>query len=170
MSKDEIDRAFTMEEFNIGRVTKYIEDHYVLLNSLGICTIAAQLHAIFNIKLLAEYYSAVTGFETSAEELTKLGEKVFNLYKLLNVREGFNRRDDMISSWWRATETPYPDATGSLLKDYWGKVVTRDRLEKMLDDYYDERGWDIQNGIPTREKLVDLELEGFAEVLAKYEV
>jgi aldehyde:ferredoxin oxidoreductase len=37
----------------------------------------------------------------------------------------------------------------------------------MLDDYYDERGWDIQNGIPTREKLVELGLEDFAEVLPK---
>jgi aldehyde:ferredoxin oxidoreductase len=67
------------------------------------------------------------------------------------TREGFTRKDDVIPSWWRATEVPYPDATGTpaLLKDYWGKVVTRDRLEKMLDHYYDERGWDVESGIPT---------------------
>ena len=91
------------------------------------------------------------------------------MYKLLNVREGFTRKDDVIPSWWRATETPYPDATGTpaLLKDYWGKAVTRDRLERMLDDYYDERGWDLESGIPTKERLIELGLEEFAEVVPK---
>jgi aldehyde:ferredoxin oxidoreductase len=167
MSKEAIDRAFTIEDFNIGRVTKHIEDYHSVLNSLGICTAAAELHGVFNTALLTQYYSAVTGFEISVEELKRSGERVWNLYKLLNVREGFRRKDDVIPSWWRATEIPYRDSTGTpgLLKDYWGKIVTRDRLEKMLDDYYDERGWDIMGGVPTRKKLIDLELKEFAEVV-----
>ncbi len=169
MSKEEIDRAFTTEDFSIGRVTKHTEDCLSVINSLGICSFTAQLHAVYSMKLIAEYYSAVTGFEVGPEELKRLGEKVCNLQKLLNVREGFNRKDDVIPSWWKTTETPHPQPAGppSLLKDYWGKVVTRDRLEKMLDDYYEERGWDIQNGIPTREKIVELGLEDFTEVLPK---
>ena len=167
MSKEEIDRAFTAEDFNIGRVTKHIEDYHSVINALGICTAAAELHGVFNAELLAEYYSAVTGFEISAGELKRLGERVWNVYKLLNVREGFTRNDDVIPSWWRATEVPYPDGTGTpaLLKDYWGKTVTRDRLEKMLDDYYDERGWDVERGIPTRKRLIELGLKEFAEVV-----
>ena len=160
MSKEELDRAFTDEEFNIGRVTKHIEDYYAILNSFGVCAIPAQLHAGFNMKLLDEYYSAVTGFEMGSEELKRLGEKVWNLYKVLNVREGFNRKDDIIPSWWKAAET------GSL-KDYWGKPLTKDGLEKMLDDYYEERGWDVKSGIPTKEKLLELKLNEFAEIVPR---
>jgi len=32
-------------------------------------------------------------------------------------------------------------------------------LDKMLDDYYDERGWDIKKGVPAKQKLVELELQ-----------
>jgi len=36
---------------------------------------------------------------------------------------------------------------------------TAEDLERLLDDYYDERGWDVEKGIPTRKKLVELGLE-----------
>jgi aldehyde:ferredoxin oxidoreductase len=38
-------------------------------------------------------------------------------------------------------------------------------VEKMFDDYYDERGWDIEKGIPTREKLEELGLKDVADDL-----
>jgi aldehyde:ferredoxin oxidoreductase len=36
-----------------------------------------------------------------------------------------------------------------------------------LDDYYDERGWDIKTGIPTEETLLELGLEDVAKDLKK---
>ncbi|GAJ24319.1 unnamed protein product, partial [marine sediment metagenome] len=38
-------------------------------------------------------------------------------------------------------------------------------LEGMLDNYYEERGWDIQRGMPTKSKLTELGLEQFAEIM-----
>ena len=35
-------------------------------------------------------------------------------------------------------------------------------MEGLLDNYYDEKGWDIKTGIPTREKLSELGLESVA--------
>ena len=32
-------------------------------------------------------------------------------------------------------------------------------FEGMLDEYYKTRGWDAKTGIPTKEKLLELELE-----------
>ena len=32
-------------------------------------------------------------------------------------------------------------------------------LDIMLDDYYQQRGWDIQSGIPKEEKLKELDLD-----------
>ena len=168
LSREEIDRALTAEEFSIGRITKHIEDYYAILNSLGTCAIPPQINAIYDVKLLAWSYSAVTGFETSHQELRRLGEKAWNLYKLLNVREGFSRKEDMIPAWWKAIEDSHTgDAGAPKLLDYWGKPVTKDGLEKMLDDYYHERGWDAKSGIPTKAKLAELELEEFAEVVPK---
>jgi aldehyde:ferredoxin oxidoreductase len=168
LSREEIDRALTAEEFSIGRITKHIEDYYAILNSLGSCAIPPQINAIYDIKLLAGCYSAVTGFETSPQELRRLGEKAWNLYKLLNVREGFSRKEDIIPAWWKATADSHAgDAGAPRLLDYWGKPVIKDRLEKMLDDYYHERGWDVKSGIPTKAKLAELELEEFAEVVPR---
>jgi aldehyde:ferredoxin oxidoreductase len=54
------------------------------------------------------------------------------------------------------------------MKDFLGtKTLTSDDLEQMLDDYYDERGWNIETGLPTREKLVELDLEDIADDLAQ---
>jgi aldehyde:ferredoxin oxidoreductase len=47
------------------------------------------------------------------------------------------------------------------------KELTRGDVEKMFDDYYDERGWDIEKGIPTRKKLEDLDLKDVAIDLEK---
>jgi aldehyde:ferredoxin oxidoreductase len=80
------------------------------------------------------------------------------MYKLLNVREGFNRKDDMLPSWWKA-------ADDNRLLDYWGRTISRDKLEGMLDHYYSERGWDVKSGIPTGAKLSDLALGEFKDIL-----
>jgi aldehyde:ferredoxin oxidoreductase len=157
MTEEQMLRTFIGEEFDTGRLLKHVEDYYALLNSLGICALPAQLHAGFDINLIAEYYSALTGFETSRGELKILGEKVWNLYKLLNVREGFKRKDDMILSWW--------NAAGHNLLDYWGNSISKKNLEEMLDHYYSERGWDITAGIPSKEIIEDLQLNEFKDIL-----
>jgi len=158
MSEEEVNRTFTVDEFDTGRLAKHVEDYYAIEESLGICALPAQLHSCHTLGSIAEYYSAITGLETSPRELKRLGEKVWNMYKLLNVREGFNRKDDKIPSWWKA-------ADNNLLRDYWEKPITRDKLESMLDHYYFERGWDVKSGIPTEAKLTDLALGEFMEIL-----
>jgi aldehyde:ferredoxin oxidoreductase len=39
-----------------------------------------------------------------------------------------------------------------------GKAVDKEKFERMLDEYYDLRGWDKATGLPKQEKLVELEL------------
>ncbi len=160
-SRYDMDRIFQpvpyYGDFNTARLTKHVEDFNFVLNSLGACFIWSALR-MYSLENLAEFYSAVTGMETSAGELEIAGERIFNLYKLLNVREGFSRADDRFPEvWLKPLETP--DGVQKLT-DYYGKhVITAEDLELLLDDYYDERGWDIEKGIPTKEKLADLRLE-----------
>lgn len=161
-----IARAFTTDDFNVGRLEKYAEDAGAVYDSLGICVSGGRFtwNPVRNISLLAEMYSAATGFEMTPQELKKRGEKVWTLEKLLNIREGFTRQDEEVPALWlKNTETPVKIRSGDkYLVDWFGKRVYPTDIKRMLDDYYDERGWDKETGIPTREKLAELGLERYA--------
>jgi len=89
---------------------------------------------------------------------------VFNLNKLLNVREGFGRTEDAPPPvWFKPIQTP--DGEQNLENCYRTKKLNPEDVERLLDDYYDERGWDIQTGRPTKEKLKELGLDTIASML-----
>ena len=150
--------------FNVGRLSRYSEDWYAVLSSLGLCN-RAQINRFHSIDSCAELYSATTGFEISPEELETAAERAWNVKKASNVREGFDRKDDRLPpSWFQLLK----DAEGRELKirDYYGtKDLTPEDVEYLLDDYYDERGWTRETGIPSREKLLELGLGGIARDL-----
>jgi aldehyde:ferredoxin oxidoreductase len=92
---------------------------------------------------------AVTGWDVSAEELERTGERIVNLERLFNVREGVRRGDDRLP--WRVMHEPIPDGPSA------GMYCPPAELDGMLDEYYRLRGWDTQ-GIPTPERLSTLGL------------
>jgi aldehyde:ferredoxin oxidoreductase len=51
-----------------------------------------------------------------------------------------------------------PDGTQALTDYYRKKKLSAEDIERLLDDYYDERGWNMERGIPTEEKLEELGL------------
>ena len=164
LTDGEIRRYFTEDDFNTGRFQKISDDGYAAYESLGQCIQQYILSCgALNIRHAADLYSAATGMDTSPDELKKSGERVWNLFKVLNAREGFTREDDAFPSLWvKATETPAKFKTGDArLRTHAGKNLTKEDLERILDDYYDERGWDIETGVPTREKLEELGIPEF---------
>jgi len=122
-----------------------------MLHALGVLTAAAY----------AELYSAATGIQIDAQELKRRAERVYNLYKLLNVREGFTRKEDAAFPEVWLTPITTPDRREALTDYHRIRELTREDILRLLDDYYDERGWDIQQGIPTKEKVRELGLEEF---------
>jgi len=151
--EDAIERVFTLKDgmaVNVGRMEKYSQQWLLTCDCLGQCC-RGQINRFYSSNLHAELYSAVTGFGTSREELTKAAERAFNLLKAMNVREGFDRKDDRFPERWFG-ETKH--------KDYYEQVdITRERAYGLLDDYYDEMGWDVETGIPTKSKLMELGLD-----------
>ena len=147
--------------FNFGRLTRYTEDQYAAYGCLGTCTTWATFNFL-PVDFLAECYSAITGYETSPEEIRKGGERAYNLYKMLNVRQGFSKKDDMAPPIWFKS-VPAPDIPQFLTDYYRMKRITSEDVEKLKDDYYDERGWSKEEGIPTKEKLVELGLKEIVE-------
>jgi aldehyde:ferredoxin oxidoreductase len=152
--------------FNIARMLPYGEDWVQFMNSVGIGCLRGRVDNFFKGEDWADIYSAVTGFETSLDELRKAARRNYNLYKALNVRLGFSRKDDVFPERW--FEPLVTSDRGTLvLCDYFGTPLTEKDCEKLLDDYYDERGWDIKTGIPTKKTLLSLDLEDVVKDLEK---
>ena len=97
----------------------------------------------------ARMVRAVTGWDMTVDELEQVGERVINLERLFNVREGVRRRDDVLP--WRVMHEPIPDGPSA------GMHCPPEELSMMLDRYYALRGWD-GDGVPTPERLASLGL------------
>lgn len=166
LPKDAIERIFdTPGRYNIGRLTKWTQERRLIFNSLGIGCSRERAGNFFTIEDAIEIYGAVTGMEISVQELHEMATRSYNLLKALNVREGFTRKDDKFPDRWfepvmRHGETVY-------LEDYFKKRLTREDCERILDDFYDESGWDIKLGTPTKKRLIEVGLGDIAEDLEK---
>jgi aldehyde:ferredoxin oxidoreductase len=153
--QEAIERIYGPNGFNVGIDTKYTEDWLYLLDSLGLCRREA-LTRFYNLDNVAELYSAATGYDTKPSELIKAGERIWNLERLLNVREGFSRKDDMFPEKWLEPLT-FGDKELPLMDYHRTRLITKEDLEQLLQDYYAERGWDSE-GIPSAGKLKSLGL------------
>ncbi|MCD6470290.1 aldehyde ferredoxin oxidoreductase family protein [Candidatus Bathyarchaeota archaeon] len=132
-----------------------IEDLYTIIDSLMVCKFSRGVYKGFDE--LAYYYTIVTGIEMTGEELRRTGERINNLARLYNIREGFTRKDDHLPI--KVMTTPVPDETVSK-----GCHITQEELDFMLDDYYENRGW-TGDGVPTLEKIKELGLEDLAYIV-----
>ena len=103
-----------------------------------------------NMGVADEYFarvlSAVTGIEYTTGDMIRVGERVWNLERLYNLREGFTREDDSLPP--RLLNEAPSDGPSK------GWVV---HLEPMLKEYYRGRAWN-ENGVPQPKKLAELEL------------
>ena len=81
------------------------------------------------------------------------GERIFNVLKMFNVRMGAVRRDDYPS---RGATWP-PDQSLRVDGHQYGT------LDTLLSDYYAERGWHRNTGIPTRVTIESLQLQRLAD-------
>jgi aldehyde:ferredoxin oxidoreductase len=118
-----------------------------MIDSTGVCLFA---QGGFGENGLQNLLTAVTGIEWTDAEYAKAGERIFNLEKMFNVREGFGREDDRLPD--RFFEEPLTIGPGA------GAVLDRDEFGKAQDEYYQTRGWDPKTTKPTKAKLESLGL------------
>lgn len=126
-----------------GELVKTFQDLTSALDSTGICLFTTFGLGGEDIPLLL---STATGFKVDINEFMKIGERIWNLERLFNLKAGFTRRDDTLPM--RILKEPIKTGPSK------GEI---EELDKMLDDYYKVRGWD-KNGAPTNEKLKALGL------------
>jgi aldehyde:ferredoxin oxidoreductase len=152
-------------EFNLARLVKHAEDWYSVYSCLGIC-VRQPVMLSYDPQATAQLYTSATGIDFTPEELHNAGERAWNTLKAANVREGFTRKDDRFPDKF-LEPLKAGDEEIKLMNYNRTKELTRDDVEKMFDDYYDERGWDTEKGIPTKQKLEDLDLKDVAADLEK---
>lgn len=138
-----------------GRMVKWFEELRAFADSMEICKYITRTGLIYS-EPLVELLNAVTGEDFMPDDAYKIGERIVNVEKAFNVREGFTRKDDTLPK--RFLKEPLPDGPSK------GHVCD---LEPMLDDYYRLRGWDVKTSLPIGAKLQELGLEEVAGELEK---
>jgi aldehyde:ferredoxin oxidoreductase len=121
-----------------------------VVDSLGMCKFG-QRNGDFSWPVLAELLWAVTGLSFTEEKLKKAGERIWNLEKLYNLREGVE--EDALPQ--RFFEEDMADGGKG------GEKISRERFSKAISLYYRQRGWN-DKGVPTAEKVKELDLEKFS--------
>ncbi len=131
-----------------GELTKYNQDITAIMNTGILCNFVAHMGGI-RLELFGKLLSAATSVAdfTDPDYLWKVGERIINLERMFNMREGLGRKDDVFPK--RMTEEPMPSGPSA------GQIFEANLL---LPDYYKVRGWDLETGIPSETKLKELGL------------
>jgi len=124
-------------------------DQRNILHSLIVCDFPTSMVPLA-IADYNRYLEHVVGVSYEEEELRALADRVETCIRLYNVRAGLKRSADSVP--WRTLEEPMGEGVAR------GQCVTREGFERMLDEYYELRGWDSE-GVPTEETLRLLGIE-----------
>jgi aldehyde:ferredoxin oxidoreductase len=131
-----------------GTLVAASEDFAAVLDSLIVCKFLRKCFTDF-YREGAELLSKVTGWDCSSAELKRIGERIHNLKKLFNLREGWRSEDDWLPD--RLLSETLPTGVAQ------GTGLTPDELRDMIQSYYKARGWD-EKGFISEKKLSELGL------------
>ena len=153
----EVDR-FTAD--GKGKLTKWNQDiRTATTDAPTMCAFLLDMAVVgIAAQNTASLMEAVTGFTYTPDDILRVGERINNLAHAFNVREGFTREDDTLPE--RLLTEPIKGGASK------GHFISRDELDQMLDEYYEARGWDVETGAPSREKLEELGLGYVADHLS----
>ncbi len=129
-----------------AKVVKDLEDANTVFDAMGTCKFMGMALATQD---WVDMIASCVGWKFDVEDYRKTGERIYNLARAFSVREGLTRDDDTLPP--RLLEEPLPEGTAQ------GHKV--EKLDVMLDAYYEFRGWDKKTGKPTPEKLKELGLD-----------
>jgi aldehyde:ferredoxin oxidoreductase len=126
----------------VPKYVKETQDERAVCGSLVVCDFLP-----FEINEMTDLLNASTGFSFNEDSYLTLGERIWNLTRMFNVREGINAKNDVLPE--RFSEEAMPDGPAK------GQKLTKHTLERAKAEYYMLRGWD-DDGVPTKEKLRSL--------------
>ena len=137
------------------RMFIYLQQLWGIYMILDICIFVAAPGRTFKLRDILELVKAVTGWETSLFELMKSSERALSMARIFNVKAGITPRHDSL---------PARFFTPLKKGNYQGKSVPRKEFQDAVKSYYRMMGWDGE-GIPTIEKLAELDIDWIRELL-----
>jgi aldehyde:ferredoxin oxidoreductase len=142
-----------------GKMISEESNMYNIIDSLIVCKFSRGTY-YDSWKDLTNYYTLATGIPITPEEMMADGDRIENLARLFNIREGKGtRKFDTLP--WKIMNFPVPDEGPAK-----GMFVSEEEFQVGLDDYYSVRGW-TANGVPSTEKLNELGLCDLAYIAEK---
>ena len=136
-----------LKRFSFEGVPKFVkdsQDERAACFSLVVCDFLP-----FDVPDMVEMLNSATGFDYTPESYLKVGERIWNLTRLFNVREGITTEDDSLPKRFYKEQMPEGPAEGQMIEE--------DLFEATKIEYYKLRGWN-KKGIPKGRTLKKLSL------------
>lgn len=150
-----------VNESTIPLIMRHQNDH-MWWDTLGYCYFdgwqsrtamySPEINYISDTTYPRQFFNAVTGKNMTYEHEFEYCQRLYNLERAINVRQGHRRKDDL----WN-----------DLQFELRNNSVTGDDLNLALDRYYEARGMDAKSGLPRRSILESLGLKDVADDLEK---
>ncbi|MBI3016048.1 MAG: aldehyde ferredoxin oxidoreductase family protein [Candidatus Tectomicrobia bacterium] len=134
-----------------GDLTRRLALSRIVFDSAVLCTFS---RSVYSEEVVARALTAITGEKYTAEGLLEIGERVLNLERALQVRDGLTRAGDRLPD--RLLKEKLPDGPSA------GEVIN---LEPLKDDFYRAMGWDLETGKPAAGTLRKFGLDQVARTL-----
>jgi aldehyde:ferredoxin oxidoreductase len=136
----------SFQEEGLPQFTATLQDYMSANDTLIICRFS-QIGKAVTATNLVNWLNMITGWKITIEEFMEIGERIFNLKRLINTRMGTSRKDDILPPRFRTLKRPHPELN-----------IEVPPLGRLLGEYYKYRDWD-EIGRPTVEKLTQLGIE-----------
>lgn len=149
------DPEYTLNEKGVrfALIGQYL---YSALDSLNLCQfVFGPSWQLYGPGQVVEAVKTITGWDVDIEEILRVGERRLNLMRAFNAREGMGREADQLPA-----KMFQPLAGGP--SD--GLALGQAEIEKAKDLYYAQAGWEVETGVPTHQKLVELGLGWVADL------
>ncbi|MCD6400616.1 MAG: hypothetical protein J7L73_01690 [Anaerolineales bacterium] len=138
-----------------GKLLRWFTISRAVIESLPGCVFLVRDTLGFDKRPWWQLFQSATGTALEYSEFLRAGERLMNLDRAFHVREGFGRKDDRVPIRMATEDVPFFNYPR----------ITDDVFNHMLDEYYQENGWDLKTSIPSQEKLLDLGLDDVAKSL-----
>lgn len=147
-----IEAMSRIDHINKAPVVARFEDVNSFTNSLIICAFdAAMTGKFYNIEFLQDLISSAMGINFGFKEMLDTGARVYNMWRMVAIREGLTSADDDLPDRFKKETLHYEEGDS---------VISQEKLDYMLNEYYEFRGWE-KDGKPSKATIERLKLPNF---------
>jgi len=124
----------------------------------GFCYFGPAPRSFIQVEDVVKIVNAASGWDFSLNDLLRIGERATNLARIFNLREGFTPQDDRLPE-----RILSPSEAGALV----GLGIDHTEFDHAMQGLYNLKDWDWETGIPSRQRLRDLDIAWASDLMEK---